>query len=321
MEGQQASAQQAIGLALMQFLQAAQGVQGPQAPQGAQVPQLGPPQLAALQLPHPNVIAPTQSGPTGSTGPMGGGTTGGASLPLPQVVPALDALFPAKEELTQFGVCHDSSSLADDSPQWRWLRDITPRFMYRRSVGVWMKKNAQYDLHGHRSHPWTTKALTAQNWAEWKLLRIGLSTRPGIAMTLSETALNALFRVWESYGLGTAVAPQWTGPGCAGRSGGHGKGHGLQFFFKNVESVPHNWYDASDATNYNASPPSMVEVGGTISSGGRSKKSSMEEAPAAVAPPTTLPNAATSTSSMMRGVEQVCATSVQPVFNRVQPGS
>ena len=80
-------------------------------------------------------------------------------------------------------------------------------------------------------------------------------------------------------------------------------------------------YDASDATNYNASPPSMVEVGGTISSGGRSKKSSMEEAPAAVAPSTTLPNAATSTSSMMRGVEQVCATSVQPVFNRVQPGS
>ena len=208
-----------------------------------------------------------------------------------------------------------------DSPQWRWLRDITPRFMYRRSVGVWMKKNAQYDLHGHRSHPWTTKALTAQNWAEWKLLRIGLSTRPGIAMTLSETALHALFRVWESYGLGTAVAPQWTGPGCAGRSGGHGKGHGPQFFFKNVESVPHNWYDASDATNYNASPPSMVEVGGTISSGGRSKKSTMEEAPAAVAPPTTLPNAATSTSSMMRGVEQVCATSVQPVFNRVQPGS
>ena len=243
MEGQQASAQQAIGLALMQFLQAAQGVQGPQAPQGAQVPQLGPPQLAAPQLPHPNVIAPTQSGPTGSTGPIGVGTTGGASLPLPQVVPALDALFPAKEELTQFGVCHDSSSLADDSPQWRWLRDITPRFMYRRSVGVWMKKNAQYDLHGHRSHP------------------------------------------------------------------------------KNVGSVPHKWYDASDATNYNASPPSMVEVGGTISSGGRSKKSSMEEAPAAVAPPTTLPNAATSTSSMMRGVEQVCATSVQPVFNRVQPGS
>ena len=140
-------------------------------------------------------------------------------------------------------------------------------------------------------------------------------------MTLSETALHALFRVWESYGLGTAVAPQWTGPGCAGRSGGHGKGHGPQFSFKNVESVPHNWYDASGATNYNASPPSMVEVGGTISSGGRSKKSSMEEAPAAVAPPTTLPNAATSTSSMMRGVEQVCATSVQPVFNRVQPGS
>ena len=220
-------------------------------------------------------------------------------MPLPPVVPALDALFPAKEELTKFGVCHDSSSLADDSPQWRWLRDITPRFMYRRSVGVWMKKNAQYDLHGHRSHPWTTKALTAQNWAEWKPLRIGLSMRPGIAMTLSETALHALFRVWESYGLGTAVAPQWTGPGCAGRSGGHGKGHGPQFFFKNVESVSDNWYDASDATNYNASPPSMVEVGGTISSGGRSKKSSMEEAPAAVAPPTTLPNAATSTSSMM----------------------
>ena len=89
-----------------------------------------------------------------------------------------------------------------------------------------------------------------------------------------------LFRVWESYGLGTAVAPQWTGPGCAGRSGGHGKGHGPQLFFKDVESVAHNWYDASDATNYNASPPSMVEVGGTISSGGRSKKSSMEEAPA-----------------------------------------
>ena len=244
MEGQQASAQQAIGLALMQFLQAAQGVQGPQAPQGAQVPQLGPPQLAAPQLPHLNVIAPTQSGPTGSTGPIGGGTTGGASLPLPQVVPALDAMFPAKEELTQFGVCHDSSSLADDSPQWRWLRDITPRFMYRRSVGVWMKKNPQYDLHGHRSHPWTTKALTAQNWAEWKLLRIGLSTRPGIAMKLSETALHALFRVWESYGLGTAVAPQWTGPGCAGRSGGHGKGHGPQFFFKNVESVPHFVNDA-----------------------------------------------------------------------------
>ena len=57
-------------------------------------------------------------------------------------------------------------------------------------------------------------------------------------MVLSEAALYALFMVWQKAGLGEAMAAKWvSGGNPRARAGGHGYGHGPQFFFHEVGGI------------------------------------------------------------------------------------
>ena len=65
--------------------------------------------------------------------------------------------------------CNPDTTLAPETPEWRWLADVTPKYVLRRAMTLWMKKHRQEDKDGVRSYPWETKCLSAGEFLEWKV--------------------------------------------------------------------------------------------------------------------------------------------------------
>ena len=103
--------------------------------------------------------------------------------------------------------CHMDAPLADDSLKWRWLRDVTPKYLYMFALFPWLKKFRQVDPSGIITYPWQGSALTATRWSNGKILRIGLQGYAEACLVLSEAALYALFMVWQKAGSGEAPPP------------------------------------------------------------------------------------------------------------------
>ena len=99
---------------------------------------------------------------------------GSNSLTEQTTPPRLQSHFPYKNELLVHHSCHMDAPLADDSLGWRWLRDVTPKYLYRRALCQWLKMCRQVDPSGIITYPWQGSALTATRWSDWKILRIGL---------------------------------------------------------------------------------------------------------------------------------------------------
>ena len=128
--------------------------------------------------------------------------------------------------------------LADDSLEWRWLRDVTPKYLYRGALCHWLKKYRQVDSSGIITYPWQGSALTATWWSDRKIFGIGLQGYVEACMVLSEAALYALFMVWQKAGLGEAIAAKCvSGSNPRARAGGHRHEHGPQFFFHDVGGI------------------------------------------------------------------------------------
>ena len=51
--------------------------------------------------------------------------------------PRLQPHFPCKSESLVHHSCHMDACLADDSLEWRWLRDVTAKYFFRRSLDHW----------------------------------------------------------------------------------------------------------------------------------------------------------------------------------------
>ena len=146
--------------------------------------------------------------------------------------PRLQSPFPCKSELLVHHSCHMDTPLADDSLEWRWLRDVTSKYLDRRALCHWLRRCRQVDPSEIITYPWRGSALTATRWSDWKILRIGLQGYAEACMVLSEAALYALFMVWQNAGLREAIAAKWvSGDNQRARAGSHGHGHGTQFFF------------------------------------------------------------------------------------------
>ena len=142
--------------------------------------------------------------------------------------------------------CNPDTTLAPESPDWRWLADMTPKYVFRRAMTLWMKKHRQEDKDGVQSYPWETKCLSAGEFSEWKVLRVGLSSDPQGHMSLDEPGLDALFRIWAAAGCGVARSASWFAADSVGRSGGPSAGHGPRFFFKAPVELPTGWFDESE---------------------------------------------------------------------------
>ena len=202
--------------------------------------------------------------------------------------PLLQSHFPCKSALLVHHSCHMDAPLAYERSEWRWLRDVTPKYLYRRSLCHWLKNGRQVDHSGIITYPWQGAALTASRSSDWKILRIGLQGYAEACMVLSEAALYALFMVWQKAGSGEAVAAKWvSGSNPRPRAGGYGHGHGPQFFFNNVGGISEEVYDVHNHGAYGASPPSFLEAGATISGGNRHTAKAIGTMAHSNAPPTT----------------------------------
>ena len=195
------------------------------------------------------------------------------AAPAPQAAAAPPAphradKFPLKEKVVVHNTCNPNTTLAPETPEWRWLADVTPKCVFRRALTLWMKKHRQEDKDGVQSYPWEAKCLSAGEFSEWKVLRVGLSSDPQGHMSLDEPGLDALFRIWATAGCGVARSAFWFGADSVGRGGGHSAGHGPRFFFKAPVELPPGWFDESEVQRYTATPSSLLAMGATISGGG-----------------------------------------------------
>ena len=59
--------------------------------------------------------------------------------------------FPLKEEVVVHDTCNPDTTLALETPEWRWLADVTPKYMFCRAMTLWMKKHRQEDKDGVQS--------------------------------------------------------------------------------------------------------------------------------------------------------------------------
>ena len=136
------------------------------------------------------------------------------------ILPRLQPHFPCKSELLVHHSSHMDAPLADDSLEWRWLRDVIPKYWYRRALYHWLKKCRQVDPSRIITYLWQGRALTATRWSDWKIVRIGLQGNAQACMVLSEAALYALFMVLQKAALGEDIAAKWVSGGipkaCAG---------------------------------------------------------------------------------------------------------
>ena len=220
--------------------------------------------------------------------------------------PRLQSHFPCKSELLVHHSCHMDAPLTDHSLEWRWLRDVTPTYLYRGASCHWLKKCRQVDPLGIITYRWQASGLTPRRWGDWKILRIGLQGYAEACMVLCEAALYALFMVWQKARLEQAIAAKWVSGGYPrARAGSHGHGHGPQFFFHDVGGISEEVYDVHNDGAYGASPPSLLEAGATISGGNRCTAKAVGAVAHFKAPPTT-PSPLNVMAPTYTPVEKVC---------------
>ena len=188
---------------------------------------------------------------------------------------------------------------------------MTPKYVFRRAMTLWMRKHRQEDKDGVQSYPWETKCLSAREFSEWKVLRVGLSSDPQGHMSLDEPGLDALFRIWATAGCVVARSASWFGADSVGRGGGHSAGHGPRFFLKAPVELRPGWFYESEVQRYTVTLSSMLAMGATISGGGKHKKPKASAATAAAAPTAVAPSPFVQPSVVqaIQGVQQVCSSS------------
>ena len=108
---------------------------------------------------------------------------------------------------------------------------------------MWMDKNPEQNIAGETPWPWTRRCLSETDWSLWKVLCIGKNREMG-AMTLKEEGLYALYKIWGQLNLGVAEESKWILGSTGARSGGQVSGTGCKFWFKPLDELPLNWWDA-----------------------------------------------------------------------------
>ena len=78
--------------------------------------------------------------------------------PAPQAAAAPPARhladkFPLKEDVVVHNTCNPDTTLAPETPEWRWLADVTPKYVFRRAMTLWMRKHGQEDRDGSSPTP------------------------------------------------------------------------------------------------------------------------------------------------------------------------
>ena len=101
------------------------------------------------------------------------------AVPAPQTAPPVPHLgdrFSLKEEVLVHNTCSPDTTLAQETPEWWWLRDVTAKWVICRAITIWMRTQRQEGKDGVQSYPWERKCLSAGEFWEGKVLRVRLSS-------------------------------------------------------------------------------------------------------------------------------------------------
>ena len=167
-------------------------------------------------------------------------------------------VFPMLPDMSDGRLPHQDSAIARGKPGFRWLTDMTARYLFKRSLYIWKRKRAGATSTGQTVFPWETTPLSFSDWQGWKVASIGLGTDG--RMTFDAHQVQRLFEMWSHDGLGT-VAP--------GGINTHGQSYGPKFWFKDQDEIDPDWHRVEGAQ---LTPASVRKVGGTISTGGNKKR-------------------------------------------------
>ena len=223
------------------------------------------------------------------------------AAPKPQAAPPAPHLadkFPLREEVFVHNTCNPDTTSPQETPEWRPLGDVIPKYVFRRAMTLWIKKHRQEDKDGVQSYPSETKCRSAGKFSEWKVLCVGLSSVPLGHMSLDKR-LDAQWGIWATAGCGVARSASWFGACSVGRGGAQSTRHRPRFFFKALAEVQ----------RYTQTPSSMLAIGATISGGEKHKKATASAVTAAAAPMAMAPSPFMQPSVVqaIQGVQQVCS--------------
>ena len=167
-------------------------------------------------------------------------------------------VFPMLPDMSVGRFPHLDSALARAEPGYRWLTDITARYLFKSSLYIWKPKRAAATSTGQTVFPLGTTPLLFPDWHGWKAASIGLGTEG--KMTFDAHQVQRLFETWSHHRLGT-VAP--------GGINTHGQSYRPKFWFKNQNEIDPDWHPVEGAQ---LAPASVRKVGGSISTGGNKKR-------------------------------------------------
>ena len=103
------------------------------------------------------------------------------ATPASQAAPAAPHLaykFPLKEEVLLHNTCNPDTTLAPETAEWRWLGDVSPKYVFRRAMTLWKKKHRQEDKEAVQFYPSETRCFSAGDSLEWEVPRGGLLSDP-----------------------------------------------------------------------------------------------------------------------------------------------
>ena len=85
-------------------------------------------------------------------------------------------VFPMLPDMSDGHFPQPDSALARAEPGLRWLTDIAARYLFKRSLYIWNRKQDGATSTGQTVFPWETTPLSFSNWQGWKVASIGLGT-------------------------------------------------------------------------------------------------------------------------------------------------
>ena len=133
------------------------------------------------------------------------------------------SVFPMLPGMSNGRFPHPDAALAQAEPGFGWLADITARYLLKRTLYVWKRRQAGATSTGQTVSP---MEMTFSDWQGCKVASIGLG-RDG-KMTFDAHEVQRLFEMWSCQGLGT-VPP--------GGINTDGQSYGPKFWFKNQDEI------------------------------------------------------------------------------------
>ena len=91
-------------------------------------------------------------------------------------------VFPMLPDMSDGHFPYPDSAIARAEPGLGWLTDITPRYLFKRSLYIWKQKRAGATSTGQTVSLWETTPLSFSNWQGLMQTKVSVFLRCGVTM-------------------------------------------------------------------------------------------------------------------------------------------